>query len=121
MLDHENARENDLVTMFNAHRAALGDRVIKAALESVRLWRIVRRSVISQRETWPEESWHRIAHLMTSSELCVAGIVKYLTTGRGSRNNVEILARWGFEHALEAYYDAGYHGQNSTKLEDIPE
>ena len=109
------------MAMFNAHRSALGDRVIKASLESVRLRRIVRKSVIPHRETWPEESWHQIAHLMTSSELCLAGIVEYLATGAGRRANVETLARWGFENALEAYHDAGYYGQNSTKLEDIPE
>ena len=56
---------------------------------------------------------------MTSSELCLAGIVEYLATGAGKKENMETLAAWGFENALEAYWDAGYYGQNSTKLEDI--
>ena len=58
---------------------------------------------------------------MTSSELCLAGIVEYLATGAGRKANVETLARWGFQYALDAYWDAGYYGQHSTKLEDIPE
>ena len=121
VLDLENAKENVLATVFKDHRAKMGDMALKAALESVRLRRVVRKSVIPHRETWPEESWHRIAHLMTSSELCLVGILEYITIGEGRKENVEILARWGFEHALEAYYDAGFYGQNSTKLEDIPE
>ena len=61
LLDHENARENILATMFNAHRATLGDAAVKAALESTKLRRIVRKSVFPQQEAWPEESWHQIA------------------------------------------------------------
>ena len=121
LLAQQDGLDDVLATMFNDHRAALGDATVKASLESVRLRRIVRRSVIPYRETWPQESWEKIAHLMSSSELCVAGIVEYLTTGRGSRNNVETLARWGFQYALDAYWDAGFYGQNSTNLEDIPE
>ena len=120
VLDHENARENVLATMFNAHRTALGNLGLKAALESTKLRKIVRKSVFPQQEAWPEESWHRIAHLMTSSELCCAGILEYLANGAGEKANVDTLARWGFQHALDAYYDAGYYGQNSTALEDIP-
>ena len=58
---------------------------------------------------------------MTNSELCLAGILEYLATEEGSRANVETLARWGFENALEAYRDAGYYGRDYVKLEDIPE
>lgn len=120
LLDHENAKDTILTPMFNAHRTALGDAALKACRESVRLRRIVRRSVFTQRETWPEESWHPIAHLLTSRELCLAGILEYITTGEGRKENVDILARWGFQYALDTYYDAGYYGQNSTRLEDIP-
>ena len=56
---------------------------------------------------------------MTSSELCHTGILEYITTGEGSKDNVETLATWGFQYALDAYWDAGHYGQNSTKLEDI--
>ena len=121
LLAQQDGLDDVLATMFNDHRELLGDTTVKASLESVRLRRIVRRSVIPYRETWPQESWEKIAHLMSSSELCVAGIMEYLTTGRGSRNNVETLARWGFQYALDAYWDAGFYGQNSTNLEDIPE
>ena len=120
VLDLENAKENVLATVFNAHRNELGEQAVKAALESVRLRRITRRSTVRNRETWPEESWHRIAHLMTGSELCLVGILEYLASGAGEKANVETLARWGFQYALDAYYDAGFYGQNSTKLEDIP-
>ena len=90
-------------------------------MESIRLRRIVRRSILPQRERWPEEPWERIGHLMTNSELCLAGILEYLATEEGSRANVEALARWAFENALEAYWDAGYYGRDYVKLEDTPE
>ncbi len=80
LLDYENAKDNILATMFDAHRAALGDVALNACRESVRLRRVVRRSVFTQRETWPEESWHQIAYLMTSSELCLAGVLEYAST-----------------------------------------
>ncbi len=121
VLAQEERFDETLTTTLNRHRSELGEQAVKAALESVRLREIARSSTVRNRETWPAESWHRITHLMTSSELCIAGIVEYLTTGRGSRNNVDTLARWGFEHALDAYYDAGANGQDWTKLEDIPE
>ena len=119
VMAQEEQQDGALAATFEEHRGELGDATVKAALECIRLRRIVRRSTIPHRETWPEESWHQIAHLMTSSELCLAGIVEYLATGAGKKENVESLARWGFENALEAYWDAGYYGQNSTKLEDI--
>ena len=120
LLAQQDGLDDVLATMFNDHRAALGDAAVKASLESLRLRKIVRRSTIPHRKTWPEESWRQIAHLMTSSELCVAGIVEYLVTGVGKKENVEFLARRGFQYALDAYWDAGYYGQNTTKLEDIP-
>ena len=120
LLAQEDQSDDALIAAFNDHRELLGDTTVKASLESVRLRRIVRRSVIPYRETWPQESWEKIAHLMSSSELCVAGIVEYLVTGVGKKENVEFLARRGFQNALDAYWDAGYYGQNSTKLEDIP-
>ena len=119
VMAQEEQQDGALAATFEEHRGELGDATVKAALESIRLRRIVRRSTIPHREAWFQESWHQIAHLMTSSELCLAGIVEYPATGAGKKANVETLARWGFENALEAYWDAGYYGQNSTKLEDI--
>jgi hypothetical protein len=121
LMAQEDRKDDALIAAFNDHRELLGDANIKASLESVRLRKIVRRSTIPYRETWPQESWEKIAHLMTSSELCNAGILEYLATGEGRKDNIETLARWGFQYALDAYWDAGYYGQSSTKLEDIPE
>ena len=119
LLAQEDRKDDALIAAFSDHRELLGDAAVKAAMENIRLRKIVRRSTLPHRETWPEESWEKIAHLMTSSELCHAGIMEYITTGEGSKDNVETLAAWGFQYALDAYWDAGYYGQNSTKLEDI--
>ena len=121
VLDQEDQLSHALSATFDAYSEELGEQPVKAALEGIRLRRIVRRSVFPYRETWPEESWERIGHLMTKSELCHAGMLEYLSTEEGSSSNVEELAKWAFQYALEAYWDAGRHGQNSTKLEDIPE
>ena len=48
---------------------------------------------------------------MTSSELCLAGIVEYLVTGAGKKENMETLAAWGFENALEAYWTPSTTGR----------
>ena len=121
--DRKDRKDDALIATFNDHRELLGDANIKATLESVRLRKIVRRSTIPYRETWPEESWEKIAHLMTSSELCNAGILEHLATRAGrNERRIETLARWGFQYALDAYWDAGHStGSSSTKLEDIPE
>ncbi len=116
------ARLDDaLAATFDEHEEVLGEQAVKGALEAVNLRRIVRESVTPYRVTWPEESWERISRLMTGSELCLAGILEHIATGEDGRENVETLARWGFQYALDAYRDAGYYGQNSTKLEDFPE
>ena len=124
VLAHEDENDDALTATFGVYSEELGEAIIKAVMEGIRLRRIVRRSILPQREGWPEESWERIGHLMTNSELCLAGILEYLATEEGSRANVETLARWGFENALEAYWDywdAGYYGRDYVKLEDIPE
>ena len=33
---------------------------------------------------------------------------------------METLARRGFENAMKACHDAGFYGQHSTRLEDMP-
>ena len=113
--------DTPLAAAFEEHRDELGEQAVRGAREIVNLRRIVRESVVPYRETWPEASWERIAHLMTGSELCLAGILEFVSTGRGSRAKALELAKLGFQHALDAYWDAGYYGQHSTKLEDIPE
>ena len=121
LLADEEERDDALTATFGVHSEELGEQYVKATLEGIRLRRVVRSSTVPHRETWPEESWERIGHLMTNSELCLAGILEYLATEEGSRVNVGTLARWAFENALEAYYDGGYHGRDYVKLEDIPE
>ena len=121
VLTNEDRLYDALTATFGVHSEELGESITKAVMEGIRLRRVVRRSIVPQRETWPEESWERIGHLMTNSELCLAGILEYLATEEGSRANVETLARWAFENALEAYWDAGYYGRDNVKLEDIPE
>ena len=121
VMAREDRNDDALAAVIEEKRDVLGEQTARGAREIVNLRRIVRESVIPYRETWPEESWERIAHLMTGSELCLAGILEFVSTGRGSRAKALELAKLGFQHALDAYWDAGYHGQNSTKLEDIPE
>ena len=118
----QEARFDDTLAAFlEGHRDELGDQAVRAALETVKLRRIARMSVLPHREIWPEGSWERIGQLMANSELCLAGIVEHLATGRGSKGNVEELARRAFEAALAAYYDAGDHGRDHIRLDDIPE
>ena len=121
VLAQEERFDETLTTTLNCHRNELGEQAVKAALESVRLRRIARRSTVRNRETWPEESWHRIGDLIASSELCIAALLEHLITGEGSRANVNELSKLGFQYSLDAYFDAGDHGQDWTKLEDIPE
>ena len=121
MLAHEDRLGDSLSATFEEHQDELGERAVRAIREALRLRKIVRRSVIPHRETWPQDSWHRIGRLMNDSELCLAAILEYLATGVGRRGNVETLAAWGFQYSLDAYFDAGRHGQEWTRLEDIPE
>ena len=121
VMAREDRNDAALAATFEEYRDVLGEQTARGAREIVNLRRIVRESVIPYRETWPEESWERIAHLMTGSELCLAGIVEYLATGEGNSTGALELAKLGFQHALDAYWDAGYYGQQSTRLEDIPE
>ena len=121
LLAREERIDHALTSLLEEGRDELGEQAGKAILESVRLRTIVSSSVIPNQETWPEGSWERIGHLMVRSELCIAALLEHLTTGEGSRANVETLARLAFETALAAYYDAGDHGQDSVRLEDIPE
>ena len=120
VLTNEDRLDDVLTATFGVHSEELGEQAIRATMESIRLRRIVRRSVLPQREGWPEESWEKIGHLMTNSELCLAGILEYLSTEEGNRANVETLARWAFENALDAYWDAGYFGRETTREQDIP-
>ena len=120
LLAHENWLDDALAAAFEEHRRTLGERTAKAVLESVKLRRITRGSA-RHRDNWPEEAWERNGHLMAVSELCLAGILEYLATGLGSRDNVETLARRAFENALDAYWDAGRYAQDFTLLKDIPE
>ena len=121
VLSLEEEKDDALTAAIGVHSEELGEQEVKAALQSITLLRIVRRTTLPYRETWPEESWERIGHLMTISELCLAGILEHLATEEGTKDNVETLARWAFENAFEAYWNEGGYDQNFTRLEDIPE
>lgn len=103
--------EDALVATFEEHRAELGEQTVRGTRETVNLRRIVRKSVIPHRETWPEESWERIAHLMTMSELCWVVVLEFITNGEDMKENALTLARWGFQYALDAYWALGTTGR----------
>ena len=98
VMTREDRFDNDLAAAFKEHEEVLGEQAAQGALEILRLRKIVRESVVPYRETWPGESWARIAHLMIGSELCLVGILEFITTGTGRKENVLILARRGFEN-----------------------
>ena len=121
MLAHEDRLGDRLATIMEEHQDELGERVVRAIRRTIDLRNIVRWSVIPYEATWPEESWPQIGRLMNDSELCLAAILEYLATGVGLQRHVEPLASWAFQYAREAYQDAGFYAQESTRLEDIPE
>ena len=121
MLAHEDRLGDRLAAIVEENQDELGERVVRAIRGTIDLRNIVRWSVIPYEETWPEESWPQIGRLMNDSELCLAAILEYLSTGEGLQRNVEPLASWAFQYAREAYQDAGFYAQESTRLEDIPE
>ena len=117
----EDRKDDALVAVLGAHREYLGERTLRAMLEGIRLRKIVRESTVHHQETWPEESWRRIGDLLADNELCNLAVIHHLATGEGDRGRIESLATWGWKYSLDAYFDAGDHGQNWTRLEDIPE
>ena len=121
VLADEDRLGDRLAAIMEENQDELCERVVKAIRGTIDLRSIVRLSVIPHEETWPEESWPQIGRLMNDSELCLAAILEYLSTGEGLHRNVVSLASWAFNYALEAYGDAGSYGQGSTRLEDIPE
>ena len=110
----EEEKEDALEAAFEEHRRTLGEQSVRALQQVVLLRRIARGS-IPERESWPEEAWRRIGCLMTTADLCIAGILEYLATGTGNRNNMDILVRRAFDNALDAYWDAGYHSQEANR------
>ena len=121
LLSEEENGDQLLRLVLMRHEKDLGDRTLRAVLGGLDLKKIVRRSVLPHSESWPEESWSRIGHLLSNNELCNLAIIYHLATSEGEGDRIETLAAWGFQYAMDAYWDAGYYGQNSTKLEDIPE
>ena len=117
----EDRRDDALVSALGGHLEDLGARTLGAILGGIRLRKVVRKSTMPHRETWPEESWHRISNLLADNELCNLAIIHHLATGEGGRGRIGTLAACGFRYASDAYHDAGNHGQNLTRLDDIPE
>lgn len=121
VLADEDRLGDRLTAIMEEHQDELGEKVVRAIRGTIDLRSIVRLSVIPYEETWPEESWPQIGRLMNDSELCLAAILEYLSTGEGLQRNVVSLASWAFNYVLEAYHDAGSYAQEWTRLEDIPE
>ena len=121
VLAEEDRLDESLARITLEHQDDLGERAIRAIQEAIRLRKIARQSVPPHQHTWPAESWDRIGSLMASSELCLAAILRYLTTGEGDWGRLETLAAWGFQYAQNAYFDAGENGRDSVRVEDIPE
>ena len=121
VMSQEDRKDDVLGGVLGARREDLGERTLRAMLEGIRLRGIVRHSTIPHRETWPEESWRRIGNLLADNELCNLAVIHHLATGEGDRGRIETLAAWGWKYSLDAYFDAGDNGQDSVRLEDIPE
>ena len=120
LLNEEDRGEEMLKIVLMWHEEQLGKRALKATMGGIDLRRIIRRATIPHNETWPPHSWERMSHLMAGNELCNLAIVYHLATRQGDRETIETLATWGFQYAMEAYQDAGYYGQDSTKMEEMP-
>ena len=117
----EERKDDAIATALDRNHDELGERILRATREGIRLRGIVRRSTLPYRETWPEGSWYQIGRLLADNELCNLAIIHFLITGEGKRRHLGALAAWGFQYALDAYHDAGDHGRNWVRLEDIPE
>lgn len=49
---------------------------------------------------------------MANPELCLTAILEFFATRVGLRGNVETLATWEFQFALDSYFDAGDKGRD---------
>ena len=56
VLAREDRLDERLSAIIDEHQDELGERAVRAIQEAVRLRKIVRRSALPYRETWPEES-----------------------------------------------------------------
>lgn len=113
----QDAQDNQLKSIFTGSQERLGEPAVRALLGAIGLNKVVRNSTMPHSESWPEESWHEIAHLFTSSELCMIGVLHHLATGIGRNENVRMLADWSFIYADNAYSEAGYFGPEAGRLE----
>ena len=116
----EERKDYAIATALDGYFDELGERILRATREGIRLRGIVRRSTLPYMETWPEESWYQIGRLLADNELCNLAIIHFLITGEGKGRHLGTLAAWGFQYALDAYHDAGENGQDWVRLEDIP-
>lgn len=117
----EERKDDAIATALDRYYDELGGRILRATREGIRLRGIVRRSTLPYMETWPEGSWYQIGRLLADNELCNLAIIHFLVTGEGKRRHLDTLSAWGFQYALDAYFNAGDHGEDWVKVEDIPE
>ena len=113
----QDAQDDHLTKIFTGSQERLGEPAVRALVGAVSLKKIVRNATMPHSEGWSEESWHYIAHLFASSEICMIGVLHHLATGIGRNENVQTLADWSFIYAENAYSEAGYYGPDATSLE----
>ena len=116
VLAMQDAQDAHLISNFRSSQDRLGEPAVRALTGAVSLKKIVRNATMPHSEGWPEESWHHIAHLFASSELCMIGVLHHLATGIGEGKNVQTLADWSFMYAGEAYSEAGYYGPDASSF-----
>ena len=114
----QDAQDDHLKKIFTGSQERLGEPAVRALVGAVSLKKIVRNSTMPHSNGWPEQSWHYIAHLFASCELCMIGVLHHLATGIGRNENVQMLADWSFIYADEAYNEAGYYGPGASSLEE---
>ena len=110
VLAMQDSQDDHLKQIFAGSHERLGEPAVRALVGAVSLNKIVRNATMPHSDGWPEESWHHIAHLFASSELCMVGVLHHLATGIGRNENVQTLADWSFIYADDAYGEAGYYG-----------
>ena len=120
----QEARFDDTLAAFlEGHRDELGDQAVKAALESVKLRRIARDSVLPHREIWPEGSWERIGQTDDQQRSFPRGNPR--TPGHRRRQQGQLGGTWQGGPSRPPWRPTtttpGENGQDAVRLEDIPE
>ena len=117
LIASEDALDEQLRNIFSGWVELLGEPAVRALLGGLDLKKIVRKSTLPHSEIWPDHSWLYLANRFASHELCLIGVLHHVASGVGRRENIETLAGWSFLYIQEAYWEAGYSGQDAGRLE----